>query len=90
MDYDVVYEINGQQIIQTRRRVMTCGDHQANIYIYDPKITPETIEFIWKIYPRFGQYEAFLPANSCAVKINSKERFDAIVAIIEQDKKLHP
>lgn len=89
MDYDVVYNINNQKIIQTRRRIITGEEHQAVLMIYDPnhKDTKEQ-EIIWKMYPRFGNYEGFLPANSLIVWMHLRERFDLLVNKINADKNI--
>ncbi len=86
MDYDVVYEINGQKIIQTKRRVITDGEYQAVLMVYDPKFTKtERQELIGKMYPRFGNYEAFLPAYGLIVWMHDKERFDQLVETISNE-----
>lgn len=88
MDYDKVYSFNGKKLIQTRRRVITDGEHQAVLMILDPAATEtKRQEVIWKMYPRFGNLEGFLPANSLMVWMHKADRFDLLVNRINEDKE---
>ncbi len=87
MNYDQVYEFNGKKLLQTRRRIITDGKHQAVLMILDTnRKTTEQQEVIWKMYPRFCNLEGFLPANSLIEWIHKADRFELLLNRINEDK----